>query len=430
MFKPFLSSAMATGMSRLCLSYALPASSEPSFSPTSFDFDFWSPSISSSSASDSSVVSTPLTIAPSVLSSPHSTWDSPALPTIAESYLDETAEDDIPADPINTGSAHSPSPASSPIISDNELIGETASKRKRSKAKQTEPIPEVLPQKTRARRAPRSVSPAKATPSYPRRAGKTTPKAIAPAPPAPKRTLAPLPSRSLRSRSSSVSSTSSSSPNVVSPRSTLPATAVTNAACCDDAEHKHEIPESDDSGSEYEAEVDDEYDDDYRPTKRTRSQTSSTRAASPGSSVAAPVRRKAVSPKVAAEKTTKRKKKSSSSRGGKKKRGKAKAAVIDGPKPTCIWCDREFTRESDVLRHELSSCKLYPFDRPQDYCPLCDKIISRNDAVIRHQASDDCKKRQRELGRLKAKTAKTKAGAKVAQAVSEPLSPRRRRTKS
>ncbi|TBU40222.1 hypothetical protein BD309DRAFT_362487 [Dichomitus squalens] len=441
---PFLSSAVSTGMSRMSLGHASQTSLSPCYSPTSFDFDFSSPSISSGSASDCSAMSTPLTIAPSVLSSPHSSWSSPALPTIPEADLNETAQVECYDEASAASPVHCASPASSPNVSDTELTGETTSKRKRIKTKQSDSTVEVVSEKTRARRAPRASSPAKAIAPYPRRAGKTVPQAIVPVPPAVKRALAPLPSRSLRYRSSSVSSTASSvssastSGESGSKRTNIArlTTKVTSAVCCDDNER--EILESDDSGSEYEAgaseldELDDEYDGNYRPTKRTRSVTSSTRAESPGSSVTGSVRRKAVSPLIAAEKSSARKKKSSSYGGCRRKkgRGRAKAGKAAGPRPTCIWCDREFTRESDVLRHEQSSCKLYPFERKLDYCPLCDKIISRNDAVIRHQGSEDCKKRQHELGLAKAKTAKTKAGARVAKAAKEPLSPRRRRTKS
>lgn len=219
---------------------------------------------------------------------------------------------------------------------------------------------------------------------------------------------------------------------------------VTRAAHSEsESEAEPEILESDDSGSEYEAdpseleldELDDEDDgdvdyDDYRPAKRARSFQSSPRAVSPSPSVpATPVRRKAVSPKLASEKKASKKKKSSGwSAGGSSKKKKAKAQS-NGPPPTCVWCDKEFTRESDVLRHELHSCKLYPFERALWCCPLCDKVISRTDAVIRHQGSDDCKKRQRDQrdqGLLTAdKVARKKAGARAATTAKAPLSSRR-----
>ncbi len=443
-------------MSRLCLNSTPHASLSPAFSSLSFDFS--SPSASSSSPSDSSALSTPLTIAPSALSSPVSEWDSPQLQTISESHMEETAEDTLPMDSMDLSAASLPG-------SDRELTPDTPSKRKRSpKAKQTPSAGEAVPEKTRSRRASRALtSPKTVAPTSPR-VRKIVSKAITPASPASKRAVCPLPARTGRSRSSSTSSTSSavsSSTTSRTSRSSAPKTKrplaaqltirrVTHAACCEsESEHEHDILESDDSGSEYEAdpselefdELDDEDEDDdyddYRPAKRTRSLSSSTRAASLASSVtAAPVRRKAASPKIASDKKKASKKKKSSAwsvGGGKKKKSKAKP---EGPPPTCVWCDKEFTRESDVLRHEQRSCKLYPFDRVIEYCPLCRKEISRNDAVIRHRSSGDCKKRQRELreqGLLPSKVAKakTEASARAAKkAVNATLSPRRRASRA
>ena len=119
------------------------------------------------------------------------------------------------------------------------------------------------------------------------------------------------------------------------------------------------------------------------------------------------MRRKVASPNIDAENNAKRKEKSTSCREWTEKRGKAKAAVPDGPKPTCIWYATEFTRESDVSCHEPWLCKLYPLDRPQECCPPCHKIISRNDAVLRHHSSDS-KKQQPELVRIRAKGSEDK----------------------
>ena len=163
-----------------------------------------------------------------------------------------------------------------------------------------------------------------------------------------------------------------------------------------------EPPESDESGnhepeaSELENEDgndnhhdSDDNDDEYRPSKRTRCLSEPTwTTTSPTSAPSTPVRSKVANPKTPSKtpsKTQSRKKKSSA-RGSR--------AKSMGPPPTCLWCDREFSRESDVLRHEKRSCKLYPFSREHKCCPLCHKEFSRDDAIIRHQGSDECVKRQ------------------------------------
>ncbi|KAI1798315.1 hypothetical protein LXA43DRAFT_23017 [Ganoderma leucocontextum] len=445
---PFLASTVSSDMSHLSLD-----STPQAYTFSSLAFHF-SPSVSGSS-SDSSALSTPLTIAPSVLSSPLSTWNSPQLPTISESYTEGTLQDALPLDSMEL-------PPASPPGSDEELTADSPSKRKRSsKGKHAQPAGGAVPEKTRSRRAAHVAPSPKAAASPSPRARKTVSKAIAPAPPrASKRAVCPLPRRTGRSRSSSTSSSSSagSSPSASrtsatsvsktrgSPVAQLTIPRVTHAAYCEsESDNEHEILESDDSGSEYEAdpseleldELDNECDNDYRPAKRAWSLSSSILAPPPDSSDTVPsVRRKAVSPKIASEKKASKKRKSSARSAGasKKKKAKAKAkakGAAEGPAPTCVWCDKEFTRESDVQRHERYSCELYPFDRAFDSCPLCDKEISRTDAVIRHQGSDDCKKRQRELreqGLLK--VAKTKAGARVAKAVKAPLSPRRRTSRT
>ncbi|PIL27420.1 hypothetical protein GSI_10568 [Ganoderma sinense ZZ0214-1] len=438
---PFLSSAVSNRMSGLCLDNTPQAPPSPTFS--SLSFDFLSPSISSDSTSDCSVISTPLTIAPSVLSSPLSTWSSPQLPTISESCLEEPLQDTLPL--------HSVDPSTI----------DTPSKRKRSpKAKLAPPAGVAVPEKTRPRRPSRAATSPKVAPSPSPRARKTVSKATTPASPLSKRVVSPLPARSGRSRSSSISSTSSTASRTsarLAPKTTRSRAAqltlprVTHVACCgsdSDHDHDHEILESDDSGSEYEADPselefddnddnddDDEYDE-YRPAKRTRSLPCSTRAASPASSVASsPVRRKAVSPKLASAKKAapKRRRSSFGCASSKKKKPVAKP---EGPPPTCVWCDQVFTRESDVLRHEKRSCKWYPFDQEPEYCPLCDKEISRNDAVLRHKNSGDCEKRQSELreqGLLPPKTkTKTVASAKATakKAAAAAVSPRRRSTRA
>ena len=167
----------------------------------------------------------------------------------------------------------------------------------------------------------------------------------------------------------------------------------------DDSEDEHEILGTNDSGSEYvadpsELELDD---DDYRPAKRTRSLSCFTRAELSTSLVATVrVRRKGVSSKFVSRKNGPKRKESSAC-----VRKKKPGTMPEAPRPACVWCDKEFTRSSDVLRHEQTSCKLYPFDRTLEYCPLCDKEISRNDAVIWHQDSVKCRKRQRKLRKLR-----------------------------
>lgn len=169
-----------------------------------------------------------------------------------------------------------------------------------------------------------------------------------------------------------------------------------------ESEQEHEILKSDDSGTEYgpeasdlEHEDDDSVDDediDHRPAKRTRSLSEPTWVTAPSTS--ATTQRKGTNPKTSLKKTSKRKKPSA---GGGKRKPRSKSV---GPPPMCVWCEREFSRESDVLRHEQRSCKLYPFDREHKCCPMCDKEFSRDDAVVRHQGSEDCQKRQRERGPL------------------------------
>nr|VWP00851.1 Peroxisomal catalase (EC [Ganoderma boninense] len=395
---PFLSTGVSSSMSRLCLDGTPHAPPSPTFSTLSFDF-------SSPSASSGSVFSTPLTIAPSVLSSPLSAWSSPQLPTISESCLEDTLQD------------------MSLVHSVNPSLVDAPSKRKRSpKAKQAPPADAAVPEKTRPRRASRVATSPKVAPSPSPRARKTVSKAIMPVLPPSERVATHTHAAQL----------------------TLPR--VTHAACCgSDGGHDHdhhEILESDDSGSEYEAdpyelelaELDDDEYDEYRPAKRTRSRPCSAQAASQASSVkTSPVGRKAVSPKVASsKKKAPKRKRSSFGRATSKK--KAAPKKPEGPPPTCVWCDRIFTRESDVLRHERCSCEWYPFDRPAKMCPLCFKDLSRDDAVLRHQGSDNCKDRQDELraeGVLPPKKTKTAASARAAAKKAETAAqPQRRSTRA
>ncbi|KAM5531146.1 hypothetical protein V8D89_015167 [Ganoderma adspersum] len=435
---PFLSSVVSSGMSRLCLNNTSHAPLSPTFPSLSFDFS--SPSLSSDSSYDGSVLSTPLTVAPSVLSSPLSAWSSPQLPTILE---EDALLGTLPVPSVD------PSTVSPPVLG-RVLAADTPSKRERSpKAKQAPSIDVAVPEKTRPRRVPRVPTPLKAAATTSPRARKTIPKAITPASPAPKRVVSPLPARSGRTRSSSISSTSSaasrtsaiSAPKATAPKATAPKTTrsraaqltlprVTHAACCGShSELEHEFLESDDSGSEYEAdpseldldELDDDDDayDDYRPAKRTRSLPCSIRAASRASSITpTPVRRKAVSPKIASAKKKKAApKKRRSSFGCASSKKKKPAAQPEGPPPTCVWCDRVFTRESDVDRHAEKSCRESPFGKKTVQCPLCDKPMSRNDAVLRHLGTDDCLSRQREQGLLPPEDEEAKTRTKTAASV-------------
>ena len=428
-------------MSRLCLNSTEHAPLSPAFQGLSFDFS--SPSISSDSSFDGSVLSTPLTVTPSVLSSPLSAWSSPQLPAILE---EDAVLDTLPVHSVD------PSTISPPVLG-KVLAADAPSKRKRSpKAKQAPSADVAVPEKTRPRRVPRAPTPLKAAATHSSRARKTVPKALVPVSPAPKRVVSPLPARSRRIRSSSISSTSSaasrtsgtSAPKATTAlKTTAPKTTrsraaqltlprVTHAACCgshSEHEHEHEFLESDDSGSEYEAdpaelELDDDDDDDddvfddYRPAKRTRSLPCSIRAASRVSSATpAPVRRKAVSAKIASAKKKKaapKRKRSSFGRASSKK--KKPVAEPEGPPPTCVWCNGVFTRESDVVRHLQQSCDKSPFKKAV-HCPLCNKEMSRKDAVLRHLRTDDCLARQRAEGLLPPEDEEVKTTPKTAASV-------------
>ena len=405
---------MTSGISRLHI-HSTPQSPMSTFSPESVALTFYSPAMSSGTSSDS-MISTPLTIAPSVLSSPNS-WnctplsDVGSLPVILETPVEGhflvTPVEGSCSEQLSSQGMNDPALPDSPTVDvdpTSDHLVDSPGTRKRASSSAAPNAAVVQPESEsrakpsleakRTRRSTRSVSP-KVTKAPEPRVRKTSPLPLrtasaVPTPSAPKRSLCPLPGRVVRSRRASPVPSASTGPHAAR----LTTRRVTTAASCDDGcehEHAREYAESDaGSESEYEADrseedQDEDEDEDFRPAKRTRS-----------SSVVSdrtirPVRRKAVTTKVVASQSRSRKgrrtKSSWSSAKGKKK-------AIANP-AACPRCHNIFTREGDMKRHLMSSCVENP-NRKAVFvlCHLCDYPLSRHDAYLRHLGSDNCAKRQ------------------------------------
>lgn len=431
---------MSSSISRLRIENT-PLDSVSMFSPAAMSYAFSSPSASSSSASDG-MLSTPMTIAPSVLSSP-SSWeltpftDSPALPVILETPLEEHFDEASASHFLNGPEMPESQPMISPILPPSPREAAPMSivdspKRKRSSpapAKQAPATPKSNSkarapptEKSRSRRAPYSKA-LKATAS---RAQKPLPaheKAKAtPAPPAaPKRGVCPLPGRIVRSsRRSTFASTSASTPvfgsnPIASNRRPLLLRGSPSSDEESDHEHMHEDCESGcDDASEYEADRSSEDDDDdFRPYKRTRSCSYPPVSALDDSSR---TRRKARTQKINAAMGLGSKARKTSSSSYKRRKGKGKKEKE--PRTPCIFidiCGKDFGRHSDMVRHCNHSCAGNP-NKLFAICPVCGYIASRNDASLRHKGSDNC--RQRVKANL-ARLAREKEEAEAAEAAAE-----------
>lgn len=426
---------MTSSISRLQIENT-PLSSASMFSPAAMSYAFSSPSASSSSASDG-MLSTPMTIAPSVLSSPNS-WDSPpfsdspALPVILETPLEEHFDEESASHFLHGSELPESQPMISPVLPPSPRAEEAlmsladSPKRKRASPPPGKEAPAVPkpPSKARSRRSPPATSP-KAPKSTATRPKKPLPapkkvKATAVPPAAPKRGVCPLPGRVVKSsRRSTLASFSASAP-IFAPESPgticRPLLLRESLGSDEDSDHEHIHEESDcDDASEYEADrSSDDEDEEFRPYKRTRS---SSYPVIPAIDDSSRTRRKARTQKINAAmglgSGSRRRKSSSSSFTTRRRKGKKEKE----PRTPCIFieiCGKDFGRHSDMVRHCNHSCKGNP-NKQFAICPICDYVASRNDASLRHKGSDNCRQRLKaKLARLAEEQAEAEAEAAAA----------------
>ncbi|KAI0708097.1 hypothetical protein C8T65DRAFT_213997 [Cerioporus squamosus] len=390
------SAYMSSSISRLRIDNT-PFGPASELSPAAMSFTFSSPSASSSGASDG-MLSTPMTIAPSVLSSPNS-WDStpfadsPSLPVILETPLEENFDEESASHFLNGPELPQSQPMVSPVLPPSPRDRHSpmsvvdSPKRKRSSpspAKETSAAPK-FPSQTRSTAAEKSRShrsPLFTSPKAPRanvyrpRKPLPAPKKVkaAPAPPpAPKRGVCPLPGRVVKSsRRSTLASTSSSTPFIAPKPAVTTRTFlhVSDSLNSDDSEHEHthkDVESDSDDESDYEADrSEDDDEDDFRPYKRTRS---TSRPAISTLDDSSRTRRKARSQKINAAMGL------GSRKGGSSRRRKGKKEKE--PRTLCIYfdvCGKDFGRHSDMLRHAECSCKGNPNPKKKRHsiCPICD----------------------------------------------------------
>ncbi|RDX41632.1 hypothetical protein OH76DRAFT_188860 [Lentinus brumalis] len=407
------STYMSSSISRLCIDNT-PLSSASMFSPA-MSFTFSSPSASTSSVSDGTL-STPMTIAPSVLSSPNS-WEStplmesPSLPVILETPLEENFDEESASHFLNGPQLPDSQPMISPVLPPSPrdrhapISVANSPKRKRPSPAKAAPAAPKSPskartpaaEKSRSRRSPPVTSPkaSKASASRPKKALAAPKKAkVAPVPPpAPRRGVCPLPGRVVKSSRRSISASSSPAPEVApnTAVSTRPFLHVSDSLESDeesDHEHTYEDRESDcDSESDYEADrSSDDDEDDFRPYKRTRSSSRPIVSALDDSSRTC---RKARSQKINAAMGV-------GSRKGSSTRWRKGAKKEKEPRSLCMYfdvCGKDFSRNSDMMRHAHCSCPGNPKKRGHSKCPLCDFVASRHDAALRHRGSENCRQR-------------------------------------
>ncbi|RPD65369.1 hypothetical protein L226DRAFT_531047 [Lentinus tigrinus ALCF2SS1-7] len=420
---------MSSSISRLCIDNT-PLGSASMFSPAAMSYTFSSPSASSSSASDG-MLSTPMTIAPSVLSSPNS-WestpftDSPALPVILETPLEEHFDEESASHFLNGPELPESQPMISPVLPPSPreesapMSVVDSPKRKRSSPAPAKEVPAApkSPSKVRASAAEKPRSRAKTPKATASRPQKPLPapkkvKAKPATPPAPKRGVCPLPGRVVKSSRRSTFASSSASEPIFAPKSPIanrrPLLLSNSLSSDEESEHEHIHDDCDsdcDDASEYEADRSSDDDEEFRPYKRTRS---SSYVSLPSVDDSSRTRRKARTQKInAAMGLGSARRKSSSSSYSKRRKGKKELE----PRTPCIFfhiCEKDFSRHSDMVRHVNHSCTGNP-NKLFAVCPVCDYVASRNDASIRHKGSEHCRQRLKaKLERLEQEEAEAEA---------------------